>query len=466
MLACSVVMSYPRLFGTDGVRGVANVDLTPQFLTRLGLAIGTYFSGRDILLGWDSRTSSEYVASIIRGCLLACGCEVYEVGLAPTPVTQYLVKRHGFKGAVIVTASHNPPEYNGIKVIGPLGIEIRREEEREIEKIFWEEKFVLKPYTEVGKVHDARYLVDTYIEDVLSRVNVEKIRASGIKIAIDCANGAGSLVVPEILRRVGIKYIALNANPDGRFPLRLPEPRPDTVGALVKTVVEFGCDLGVAYDGDADRSVFIDDKGNFMWGDRTGTILADYLADRETQYNKIVVTPVSSSKLVVEVLSRKGIRIEWTPVGAVNVSYKMLELNAYCGFEENGGFLYMRHHPVRDGPMTTLLMLDMLTELKTRLSELHARLPRYHAVKIRVEVKPEEKQKFQKVLEVLREEYSQYPQVLIDGIRVDLEDGWFLVRPSGTEPIIRIFVEHRDKVKAEELAERLRRMVEELLRRS
>ncbi len=454
---------YPRLFGTNGVRGVTNVDLTPQFVTRLGLAIGTYFSGKDILLGWDSRTSSEYIASIVKGCLLACGCDVYEVGLAPTPVIQYLVKRHGFKGAVIVTASHNPPEYNGIKVVGPNGIEIPRSEEEKIEEIYWTEKFTLTDFRNIGRAQEARYLIDTYIEDVLSRVDVDKIAKAGFRVVVDCANGAASVIVPELLRRAKVKYLAVNSNPDGLFPSRVPEPRPDTVQDTVKILLELKCDLAVAYDGDADRSIFIDDQGRFMWGDRSGTIIAEFLVDKEREFEKIVVTPVSSSKLVEEVLSSRGLRIVWTPVGAINVSYKILETNAMCGFEENGGFLYTRHHPVRDGPMTTMLMLELLAETRAKLSQLHDKLPKYYAVKLRVEIRPEDRPKFEKVLEVLKSEYAQYRQTFVDGIRVDMEDGWFLVRPSGTEPIIRIFVEHRDPEKAKELAEKLQKLVKEIM---
>ncbi|NPA69250.1 MAG: phosphoglucosamine mutase [Crenarchaeota archaeon] len=456
---------YPRLFGTNGIRGVVNVELTPQFVTRIGMAIGTYFSGKEILIGWDSRTSSEYVANIIKGCLVACGCDVYEVGLAPTPATQYLVKRHGFDGAVIVTASHNPPQYNGIKVVGPRGIEIPRSEEEKIEELYWEEKFTLKPYNELGNIHDARYLLNTYIDDILSRVDLDKIRKADMKIVIDCANGAASLLVPELLKRAGVRYLALNSYPDGRFPDRPPEPRPDTVVDLIKTVRDLGC-IGIAYDGDADRSIFIDETGEFLWGDRSGTIIASHIVDREVKdgYSRIVVTPVSSSKLVEEVLTRLDIKIEWTPVGAINVSYKILETNAFCGFEENGGFLYTRHNPVRDGPMTTMLMLNLLAETGKRLHELYETLPKYYAVKLRVEVTPEQKEKFSKVVEVLKEEYSQYRQIYIDGIRVDMEDGWFLVRPSGTEPIIRIFVEHKDPAKAQELATKLKNIVEKILK--
>ncbi len=454
---------YPRLFGTNGIRGVVNVELTPQFVTRIGMAIGTYFSGKEVLVGWDSRTSSEYVANIIKGCLVACGCDVYEVGLAPTPTVQYLVKRHGFHGAVIVTASHNPPQYNGIKVVGPLGIEIPRSEEEKIEELYWEEKFTLRPFSELGNIHDARYLLNTYIQDVLSRVDVDRIRKADIKVVIDCANGAGSLLIPELLRRTGVKYLALNSYPDGRFPDRIPEPRPDTVTDLIKTVRDLGC-IGIAYDGDADRSIFIDETGEFLWGDRSGTIIASNIVDREKEYARTVVTPVSSSKLVEEVLEKYDIKIEWTPVGAIKVSYRILETNAFCGFEENGGFLYTRHNPVRDGPMTTTLMLDLLSQLKSRLHDLYEKLPKYYAVKLRLEITPEEKERFNRVIEVLREEYSKYRQIFLDGIRVDMEDGWFLVRPSGTEPIIRIFVEHRDPEKARELANKLKNTVEKVLK--
>lgn len=450
-----------RLFGTNGIRGIIGQDFTPIFIAKIGQAIGTYFSGKSILIAKDARTSSDFIANIIKACLVASGCEVYDLGYTPTPVMQYLVKREKFDGGVMITASHNPPEYNGIKVIGPNGIEIPRREEEKIENMFWEEKFSLASYDHVGKVHNVEYLTKNYIDDVISRVNIDKIRRSNFKIIIDCANSVASTIVPEVLRKVGVKFVSINANLDGTFPGRLPEPIPETLKDTISMTMHSGAHFGVAYDGDVDRAIFITREGEVLWGDRSGALLTMHLAEKEKKSN-IVVTPVSSSVLVEEVLSNYGLKIEWTPVGSIHVSYKILETNALTGFEENGGFLYPKHHPVRDGIMTTILMLEYLAESKKTLTEAYRELPRYHPVKTKVKL--EDRGKVSKIIEEIARKFESYRQVRIDGVKVFLDNGWFLIRPSGTEALIRIFVEHKEKKEAENLANSLVNLVKELIK--
>ncbi len=452
-----------RLFGTNGIRGIIGQDFTPIFIAKIGQAIGTYFSGKSILIAKDARTSSDFIANIIKACLVATGCEVHDLGYAPTPVMQYLVKREKFDGGIMITASHNPPEYNGIKVIGPNGVEIPRREEEKIENVFWEEKFNLVAYDRVGKVHNVEYLIKNYIDDVISRANIDRIRESNFKIIIDCANSVASTIMPEILRRIGVKFISVNANLDGTFPGRLPEPIPETLKDTISMTIHSDVHFGVAYDGDVDRAIFITKEGEVLWGDRSGTLLTMHLAEKEKVSN-IVVTPVSSSVLVEEVLSNYGLKIEWTPVGSIHVSYKILETNALTGFEENGGFLYPKHHPVRDGIMTTILMLEYLAESRKTLTEAYRELPRYYPVKTKVKLEFKDREKVSKIIEEIAKKFENYRQVRIDGVKVFLDNGWFLIRPSGTEALIRIFVEHKEKKEAENLANSLVSLVKELIK--
>ncbi len=446
-------MTRKRLFGTNGIRGVVNKELTPEFVTRAALAIGTYFSGKSILLGMDARTSSEAIANIFKGALAMCGVEVHDVGLIMTPALQYLVKKHRFDGGVMITASHNPPEYNGIKVIASDGIEIPREEEEKIEELFYEERFKRVEYDAVGSVYDARHLVKDYIDDVVSRVDAEAIAKRGFKVVIDCANSVTALIVPKILRKLGVRAISINAHLDGTFPGREPEPLPENLTAAAKLVVETGADFGVAYDGDGDRSIFISDTGEVVWGDRSGAVISATLL-KERGGGK-VVTPVSSSILVEEYLRRFGGEVIWTKVGSIIVSRTIVRERAVCGFEENGGFFYTEHHPVRDGGMTTALMLHILAREGRKLSEIIAELPRYYLKKDKVRVEGVDKEVLAK--EVISELDKRFEgkKILIDGIKVIMNDGWFLVRPSGTEPLLRIFVEG----KSPEIRDRLYREV-------
>ncbi|RLE54762.1 MAG: phosphoglucosamine mutase [Thermoprotei archaeon] len=450
-----------RLFGTDGVRGVVNRELTPEFVTRLALAIGTYFSGGEVLLGHDGRSSSVAYAGIVAGCLASCGCEVYNLGYTPTPTLQYLVKKHGFSGGVMVTASHNPPEYNGIKVISRFGIEIPREDERKIEDIFFEQRFTRVDYSKFGKVYSCSELIEDYIDDVVAKVDADLIAKRRFKVLLDCANGVASLTAPEVARRLGAKVISVNSHIDGTFPGRAPEPTPETLVSTAEMVKKLDVDFGVAYDGDGDRSIFIDRRGRVIWGDRSGTLLAMYLVDKGRRGP--VVTAVSSSSLVEEILKKKGVDVVWTPVGAIYIAWKIVELNACCGFEENGGFLYPELVPVRDGTMTTALMMQMLADLNASLDELYDKLPSYVLLKTKVRLEPEKKVLVPKLIERLSAEFSEYKCITVDGIKVIMPDGWFLVRPSGTEPVLRIFIEFKTEDRLREIYDKVMKIIKEVL---
>jgi phosphomannomutase/phosphoglucomutase len=458
-----------RLFGTDGVRGVVNRELTPELAVRLGEAIATYFGeGAHVLVGRDARAGGEMLLNAVIAGLMAAGARVYLAGpkgFAPTPAVQYAVKELGYDYGVIVTASHNPPEYNGIKVVGPLGIEIDRRTEREIEDIYFSERFRRTSWQRVPydvKVDDR--VIETYVSGVVEKVDVPRIRARRFRVLVDCANSVSALTTPAILERLGVKVytLACNLSPT---PYREPEPTVSSLSEAARIVRALNLDLGVGHDGDGDRAIFIDEGGEVWWGDRTGTLLTEHVAERKlTTAPKRLYTAVSSSKLVEEYLKPRGVEVVWLPVGSVNISYKLLEEGGVAGFEENGGFMYPAHLIARDGGMTTALFLELMAVENAKASELFARLPRYYAVKLKV---PMARERAVKVVEKLRAEYegkSGFKVVTIDGVRVEGEDYWFLVRPSGTEPVLRIMVEARSPEKARKLAseleEKARRLAE------
>ena len=425
-----------RLFGTDGVRGIINKDMTPELALRLGRAICTWLGQGRVLVGRDVRYGGDMIAKSLMAGLEACGCEPYYAGMAPTPAIQYAVPRLGYDLGVVVTASHNPPEYNGIKVIGALGIEIRREQEREIEEIFFSERFqgVKKP----KEVREELNVIEVYKKGLLEAVDVNKERARELRVIVDAANSVGALVTPYVLREVGAKVMCLNCDLDPDFPVREPEPTPSSLESTSNVVTSTGASFAVAHDGDADRGIIIDDKGRFMWGDRSGTILSLYLADKHPELPRRVFTAVSSSSIVLKALEERGIEIEWTPVGAINISYALLEKGGLSGFEENGGFLYPPHQLVRDGAMKALLVLEMLTSLGKKLSDLHDELPKAYAIKGKI---PRDGINLQVLYEELKRRFTG-KYIEVDGLKIIGDDYWILVRPSGTEPVIRIMVEH------------------------
>ncbi len=434
-----------KLFGTDGVRGVVNREMTAELALRLGKAICTWLGSGRVLVGRDVRRGGDMLAKALMAGLEASGCTPYYAGMAPTPAIQYAVPRLGYDLGVVITASHNPPEYNGIKVIGALGIEIKRDQEREIEKIFFEERFT---YSSLPKEErkEGRVL-DVYKKGLLEVVEIPREKARDHLIVVDAANSVGALVTPYVLREVGAKVICLNCDLDPSFPVREPEPTPNTLSLTSTAVKSFNASFAVAHDGDADRGIIVDDKGRFVWGDRSGTLLSLYLADKHPELPRRVFTAVSSSSIVLKALKEKGIEVEWTPVGAINISYALLEKGGLAGFEENGGFLYPPHQLVRDGAMKALLILEMLTRSRKKLSEMLEQLPQAYAVKGKI---PREGINIDKLYELLKSSF-QGEVVEVDGLKIIGEDYWILVRPSGTEPVIRIMVEHVDERKAHEL---------------
>ncbi len=444
-----------KLFGTNGIRFILGKDFTLKDVLQVGLAIGTFFSKGKCLLGRDVRLTGEVIANTIASALMSTGINVYDIGLITTPALQYLVKKREFDFGIMITASHNPPEFNGIKVIDNDGVEIPPEKEKLIEEIYFTRKFKYANWENVGEFSEMRFLIDEYLDGVLSHINEELISKRKFKVAVDPANSVSVLTTPRLLKRLKCKVLTVNAHLDGTFPGRKPEPRLDNLQTLSEAVIASGADLGVAHDGDGDRAIFVDEKGQVYWGDKTAALIVmDFL---ERNPGECIVTPVSSSKIIEDVAKKYGGKIIYTKVGSIIVSRMMMKLGAKLGVEENGGIFYGPHLPVRDGTMATALILDILARKETSLSSLLSSLPKYYQVKDKVPCPNELKAK---VLKILLSEVSGVKVETIDGVKVWYSDGsWVLARPSGTEPIYRIFSEAKDPQRAKELAENMKEKV-------
>jgi phosphomannomutase/phosphoglucomutase len=455
-------MSENRLFGTNGIRGTVNKELTPELVVKAGCAIGTFFSKKDLLVGYDARTSGPMFSKAIISGLTATGCNVRFVGMAPTPALQFAVKNHKMDGGVVITASHNPPEYNGIKVIWSDGIEISHEQEVDIEKIYFEGKIQLADWNKLGASNDLAGINDEYVEAIKKHVNTAGIAAKKFHVVVDAANSVGGLTAPVLLRDLGCKVTSLNANIDGTFPSRMPEPRPENLTDLAKTVQTLNADLGVAFDGDADRSIFVDETGRIHMGDKTfAVVLKQFLLENP---NSKVVTPVSSSTLIKDVADAYKGQIVWTKVGSVTVSQKMKEVKAKLGGEENGGVFYGPHQSVRDGAMTTALILNIMAKTGEKLSKLVAEQPVYFIEKGKIHC-PEEKK--QKVLEKLLEQTKGMNLNALDGVKIWFPDkSQILIRPSGTEPAYRMYAEAKTQQRALALVKEYTSKLETILRAS
>ncbi len=454
------MISSRRLFGTNGIRGLANKELTPETAIKIGSAIGTFFKGGNLIVGYDARTSGPMLANAVIAGLNSTGCNVLLAGMAPTPTLQYAVKNHTVDGGVIITASHNPPEYNGIKVLWKDGIEISREQEIKIENIFFHEKIKLAEWKALGHTRDMIGIIDEYVAAIKTHVNVPAIRQKHFHVVVDPVNSVGSLTTPRLLRELGCRVTTINANIDGTFPGRLPEPRPENLTALALTVKAVGADFGVAFDGDADRSIFVDEKGRTHMGDKTFALVEKHFL-KDNPGEKIV-TPVSSSTLIQDIADEYHGEIMWTKVGSVTVSNTMKQIKAKLGGEENGGIFYGPHQPVRDGTMSTALILDIMAKTGQKLSKLIDELPTYFLEKGKVECREKIKEK---VLKQLIQQVRRMKTNTLDGVKIWFEDkSDILIRPSGTEPIYRFYAEAKDKERAQKLvkeyAAKLQRIIE------
>jgi phosphomannomutase/phosphoglucomutase len=451
-----------RLFGTNGIRGVVNEELTIEKTMKIGGAIGTFFKKGTLIVGYDARTSGPMLVKAVISGLNAVGCNVILAGMAPTPAIQYAAKKKKVDGAVIVTASHNPPQYNGIKVIWNDGIEISRKQEAQIEKIFFEDLLEKAKWHNLGRVSQLSTVINEYIQGVKQHINTTEILGKGYHLVIDPANSVGALVAPRLSRELGCKVTTINADIDGTFPGRLPEPHPDNLKTLALTVQAVNADLGVAFDGDADRAIFADENGKVHWGDRTFALIEKYFL--EDNPNEKIVTPVSSSTLIKDVADLYESEIIWTKVGSVTVSHTMKKTKAKLGGEENGGVFYGPHQSVRDGTMTVALILDIMTKTDEKLSRLLDNLPKYSIKKGIVHCEHVLKGK---VLEVLIKETKGFNVSTIDGVKIWFDDkSSILMRPSGTEPIYRLYAEAKIEDRASQLVQeyslKLERIIDKL----
>lgn len=427
------------------------------FALRLGMAVGTFMSG-PVMIGTDARTSNDMLKASCAAGLMASGCDVLDCGVVPTPTIQYAVKNNDVAGGVVITASHNPPEFNGIKCIDPDGTEMSRRNEEEVERIFHAGELRRANWDRMGRIRAYETAIDEYVRGIVSKLDVKGIRKANLRVAVDCANGAASVVTPKLLDALGVRYVSLNANPDGSFPAHNSEPTPENTKDFVAFMKSGAFDLGIIHDGDADRTIFVDENGRYLHGDRSLALVAYYIC-REHE-GGLVVTNVASSLCVEDAVKMAGGRIMYTRVGSPIVARAMIENGGVFGGEENGGLIFADFQYCRDGAMAAAKVIEIVAG-RGRLSALVDKIPSYCQYKTKTHC-PEEKKG--SVLSCLAESADGGRVDTTDGVKVLREGGWVIVRPSGTEPIFRIFSEARTDDEARQLAEKYKKRVEEIVR--
>jgi len=454
-----------RLFGTNGVRGIYGRELTLPLVIDLTYSLATYFDTGPIVVGFDGRNSSPLLSNIVSAVLNAGGLDVMMAGQMPTPCLQFAAKTKKFTGGIMITASHNPPEYNGIKPCANDGVEISREDERRVEKIFYNRQF--SKIDQTNKTLVDQNIINEYIDKVLSLIDVEKIKSRAFKVVMDLGNGVQALVAPYLLKKLGCQVFTINSNIDGDFPGRGPEPTVDNLSSLSNMVRDVHADFGVAYDGDGDRSLFCDEKGIIHPGDKTAAVLVKYLIKGKHNGAEIIC-PINTTLNVQLVADEGNSNIVYTKVGSVEVSREMIKRNALIGLEENGGFMYGKLNQVRDGAMTTGLVLDMLANFSaankstTQFSDIIGSLKKI--AQFKTKFKCSSKEVANKIITKCLEHGSPNKIEKLDGAKIWIdEESWIMVRPSGTEPLVRMYGESISQALLDSKVREYTRIIESML---
>jgi phosphoglucosamine mutase len=427
----------PRLFGSSGIRGLVNIDITQELAMDIGRALGTLNREGKFIIGKDSRTTGPILERSLSSGLITCGGEAISIGLVPTPVVAWMVNRKNADAGVAISASHNSPEYNGLKIFNKKGMSLTEKEQINIEKILDKKEFYQKSWRELGskKLEDGRLEYKEFITKIFQFK--QKWR-----IACDCFCGAAGPLVSEIFKELDVESHVINAQPDGHFPAGNPEPNLDNLKPLGKFTKITGSDLGLAFDGDADRMMILDQNGDLASPDR---LLSAYAALRVKEYGGgIVVTHVGTSMNMEDMVEEAGGKVVRTKVGDANITEMMQEVAAIFGGEPVGAWVHPEVHMCPDGILSALKILNSL-DCGITLSDLIKKVPEYPIERKKVEC-PDRK-KYQ-VMKGIEEHYNEYFDSIsvnkIDGVRIETEEGWLLIRPSGTEPLIRITVEGKD----------------------
>ncbi len=446
-----------KFFGTNGIRGVFSEDFTLEFVHDMTLAIGTYFKLGPILIGFDGRESSPVICKVVSSALNSIGINCNVAGIVPTPCLEFAVKTLGYSGGIMITASHNPPQYNGIKPAAKDGVEISREDELIIEDIYIQKNWIKNTKT-WGTTGKEERTIETYLKGIISQVDSKLIESKNFKVVLDLGNGVQAVSAPDFCKMLHCETLLVNQNIDGNFPGRGSEPTPQNLSVLSKTVIENNADFGIAFDGDGDRSIFCDNKGNILTGDKSALLLTQHILNKNP--NSLIITCLNSSsniELMAEKFNSKVIR---TKVGSVEVSRKMVATDALIGFEENGGFMYGKHNQVRDGCMALALMLELLATGKS-LSDEIASLPPSFTTKDKISCSSEN---VSKLILSLKEEFPSSDTT--DGIKITIDSkNWVMIRPSGTEPIVRIYVEAESQEKLDTLISEYLKKVKSIISR-
>ena len=459
----TLIKSISGIRGTIG--GIAGNSLTPIDIVKFTAAYGSWViqntNVRKIVIGRDARISGDMVNNLVTGTLQGLGIEVIDLGLSTTPTVEIAVPMEQAGGGIILTASHNPKQWNALKLLNDKGEFISDENGKEILEMAERADFSFAEVNDLGKVtHDDSYL-EKHIAAVLALplVDIDLIKKANFKVAIDCVNSTGGIFIPALLKALGVTQVfELFCTPDGEFPHN-PEPLPENLTEIAKVVQSQGADLGIVVDPDVDRLCFVCEDGSMFGEEYTLVAVADYIL-KNTPGN--TVSNLSSTRALKDVTLKAGGEYHASAVGEVNVVNQMKATNAIIGGEGNGGIIYPELHYGRDALVGIALFLTHLAKFGKSVSLLRSSYPNYHISKNKITLTPE--MDIDALLVKVQEKYKNQPNSTIDGLKIEFDNEWVHLRRSNTEPIIRIYSEAENETVAENLAKKIISDIKEILK--
>lgn len=450
----SLIKSISGIRGTIG--GKVDENLTPIDAVKFAAAYGYWLKGQSgkehvkIVIGRDARISGEMIQNLVQYTLIGLGIDVVNIGLSTTPTVEVAVPMEKADGGIILTASHNPKEWNALKLLNNKGEFVSDQDGKAILKIAQENDFSFATVDHLGKLtHDDQY-IDLHIEKVLALplVTPEAIQKKKFRVVVDAVNSTGGIAVPRLLERLGVEVVKLYCEPNGHFPHN-PEPLKEHLGDICKRVVEEKADFGIVVDPDVDRLAFITDKGEMFGEEYTLVACADYVLGKAKGN---VVSNLSSSRALRDIAQKHGVSYSAAAVGEVNVVTEMKRVEAIIGGEGNGGIIYPELHYGRDALVGVALFLSLLAERGGSVQQLRESYPAYFMSKNKIQLT--EQINPDQILKAMEQKYAHEQTTTIDGLKIDFSDSWVHLRKSNTEPIIRIYTEAKSQKEADALAHR------------
>lgn len=458
----TLIKSISGIRGTIG--GEPNNNLTPIDVVRFAAAYGSYIlsdpnvSEATIVIGRDARISGAMVQALVSNTLIGLGIDVIDLGMATTPTVEMMVPKENAQGGIILTASHNPKQWNALKLLDSKGEFLNAVAGAKILEIAKNEAFDFASVDDLGSIKEDQTSLEMHINAVLDHplVEIDAIRSSGIKVVVDGVNSIGGIAIPALLKKLNIEVVELYCEPNGYFPHN-PEPLKEHLGALSEKVKETKADFGIVVDPDVDRLAFMDENGEMFGEEYTLVACADYVLSK-TPGN--TVSNMSSTRALKDITEKHGGTYYSSAVGEVNVVTKMKEVNAIIGGEGNGGIIDPQLHYGRDSLIGTALFLSLLSEIKIPVSELKKTYPEYFMSKGKIELEPTMDVDF--LLDAIEKVYQKENPNTIDGVKIDFSNSWVHLRKSNTEPIIRVYTEAPSQKEADDLMNRFKKELLEL----